>query len=114
MNSVLKGLFGSTSKEAILDTGASEHVTNWIGYMSDATADNSFSLVGVNGTDSQMTCSYSGYLNIFLTATTFDGRSIVVNINGSQKDGKRRNASSSLRLICQNKLIVDVSARTVV
>ena len=57
VNSVLKGLFGKTSMEAILDTGASAHVLNTMKYMTNATADNSFTLIGVNGADSQMTCS---------------------------------------------------------
>jgi hypothetical protein len=109
VNSVLKGLFGKTSKEAILDTGASEHITNWIGYTSDAIADNSCSLVGVNGTDSQMTCSCSGYLNVFLTATTFDGRSNVVNINGCHEGVNRRNAhlasSSPVTLVSWDQLL---------
>ena len=46
VNSVLKGLFGKTSMEAILDTGASAHVLNTMKYMTNATADNYFSLVG--------------------------------------------------------------------
>ena len=74
VNSALKGLFGTPSMDAMLDTGASAHVTNTMSYMSNATADNSFSLVGVNGADSQMTCSYAGYLNIYLSAKTFDSR----------------------------------------
>jgi hypothetical protein len=109
VNSVLKGLLGTTSMDAILDTGASAHVTNTMSYMSNATADNSFSLVGVNGADSQMTCSYAGYLNIYLSAKTFNGRSIVVNINGEQNDGSRRNAhlapSSPVTLVSWDQLL---------
>ena len=57
VNSVLKGLFGTTSMDAILDIGASAHITNTMKYTSNAQADNSFTLIGVNGADSQMTCS---------------------------------------------------------
>ena len=92
VNSVLKGLFGTTPMDAIRDTDASAHVTNTLSYMSNATADNPFSLVGVNGADSQMTCSYAGHLNTYLSVKTFDGRSIVVNANRDQNDGSRRNA----------------------
>ena len=109
VNSVLKGLFGKTSMEAILDTGASAHVLNTMKYMTNATADNSFSLVGVNGADSQMTCSYAGYLNIYLSAKTFDGRPIVVNIKREQNDGSRRNAhlasSSPVTLVSWDQLL---------
>ena len=109
VNSVLKGLFGTTSMEAILDTGASAHVLNTMKYMTNATADNSFSLVGVNGVDSQMTFSYAGYLNVYLSAKTFDGRPIVVNISGEQNDGSRRNAhlasSSPVTLVSWDQLL---------
>ena len=77
--------------------------------MSNVTADNSFLLVGVNGADSQMTCSYAGYLNIHLSARTFNGRSIVVNINVEQNDGSRRNAhvapSSPVALVSWDHLL---------
>ena len=109
VNPVLKGLFGTTSMDAILDTGASAHVTNTMKYMSNAQADNSFTLIGVNGADSQMTCSYAGYLNIYLSAKTFDGRPIVVNTSGEQNDGSRRNAhlasSSPVTLVSWDQLL---------
>ena len=109
VNSVLKGLFGKTSMEAILDTGASAHVLNTMKYMTNATADNYFSLVGVNGADSQVTCSYAGYFDIYLSAKTFDGRPIVVNISGEQNDGSRRNAhlasSSPVTLVSWDQLL---------
>ena len=38
VNPVLKGLFSTTSMDAILDTGASAHVTNTMKYMSNAQA----------------------------------------------------------------------------
>jgi hypothetical protein len=109
VNSVLKGLFGTTSMDAILDNGASAHVTNTLSYMSNATADNSFLLVGVNGADSQMTCSYAGHLITYLSAKTFDGRSIVVNISGDQNDGSRRNvhlaSTSPVTLVSWDQLL---------
>ena len=56
-----------------------------------------------------MTCSYAGYLNIHLSARTFNGRSIVVNINVEQNDGSRRNAhvapSSPVALVSWDQLL---------
>ena len=95
--------------EAILDTGESAHVTNTMKYMSNAQADNLFILIGVNGADSQMTCSYAGYLNDFLSAKTFDSRSIIVNINVEENGGSIRNAhlasSSPVTLVPWDQLL---------
>ena len=51
----------------------------------------------------------AGYLNIYLSAKTFDGRSIVVNINREQNDDSRRNAhlvsSSPVTLVSWDQLL---------
>ena len=51
-------LLGSHTKEAILDSGASANITNSLNYICDASVDNSYSLVGVNGHGSTISLAH--------------------------------------------------------
>lgn len=58
-------LFGSHTKEAILDSGASANIANSLNYIRGACVDTSYSLVGVNGHGSKISCSHSFFLTYF-------------------------------------------------